>query len=175
MNTDFAALCERARQASAAILSDMGQIEAALGDVQGELGKLPFFVRGFITSEVSRGTGQDIAAWTKGITTLTATIREASAAVERIQQAGRVDDADRSILAQASERVEAERPRLDTLATFMAKAPAKVKMAPGGMLPANQREELLQTLDRQTQALRGAMTAMPELSSSLQALAGEAA
>lgn len=175
MNTDFAALCERARQASTAVLADMGQIEAALGDVQGELGKLPFFVRGFITSEVSRGTGQDIPAWTKGITTLTATIREASAAVDRVQQAGRVDDANRSILAQASERVEAERPRLDTLATFMAKAPAKVKMAPGGMLPADQREELLQTLDRQTQALRGAMTAMPELSSSLQALAGEAA
>lgn len=172
---DYATLCDRARQAGAAVLDDMGQIEAALGDVQGELGKLPFFVRGFITSEVSRGTGQDIPAWTKTITGLTAAIREAQAAIERVAGSGSVDDANRSILAQASERVEAEQPRLGALADFMAKAPAKVNMAPAGMLAADRRGELLQTLDRQTQALRGALAAMPELSSSLQALAGEAA
>jgi hypothetical protein len=57
----------------------------------------------------------------------------------------------------------------------MAKAPAKINMAPGGMLPADRRAELLQTLDRQTRALRGAVAAMPELASSLQALAREAA
>ena len=175
MNTDFATLCDRAKEGCTTVLDNMAEIESALGGMQGELGKLPFFVRGFITAEVSRGTGQDIPAWTKTITTLMGTIREAAAAIDRVRDAGRVGDAERSILAQAGERVEAEQPRLDTLATFMAKAPAKVNMAPGGMLPADRRAELLQTLDRQTQALRGTVAAMPELASSLQALTREAA
>jgi hypothetical protein len=175
MNTDFATLCERARQASVTVLDNMGPIETGLSDMQGEMGKLPFFVRGFIGSEVSRGTGQDIPAWSATLTTLIAGIREAQASIDRVRAAGSVDDASRSVLLQTSERVATEQVRLAALADFMAKAPAKIGMAPAAMLPADRRAELLQTVDRQTTALRNALAAMPDLTASLDALAGEAA
>src|SRR5438105_4113542 len=119
MDTDFVRLCERADRASAAALENLAQIEVTLRDVQSELAKLPFFVRAFATSEVSRGTGQDIPAWALAVGGLMAEIREAQAAVMRARAAGAVGEADRAVMRRVGERVAAERPRLEALVGFM--------------------------------------------------------
>ena len=175
MNTDFSTLCEKAEAASGTVLENLSQIESALGEVQGKIAGLPFFVRGFVSSEVKRGTGQDIPAWQQVSGALISTVRDANAAVARAKGAGAVSNQDRGIMAQASERVEAERPRLEALAGYMQQAPSKIQSVPGGMIPAAQRDEILGAIDRQTQALRGAVAVMPDLAQSLAALSGRAA
>ena len=175
MSTDFSALCGRAARSSATVLDNLAQIEAALSDVQGELGNLPFFARTFVSAEVKRGTGQDMAAWLQAVSALIATLREAEAAVGRVRATATVSDADRGIIAQAGERAEAERARLGTLVGYMEQAPSKIQTVPTGMLPAERRDELLGAIARQTQALRDALAAMPELVERLTAVAGAAA
>ena len=56
----------------------------------------------------------------------------------------------------------------------MGKAPAKVKMCRAACCRPSGATSCC-AIERQTQALRGALAAMPELSSSLNGLAGEAA
>src|SRR5437870_1974948 len=128
MNTDFLLLCERAERSSAAVLENLAHIEATLHDVQDKLAGLPFFVRAFASSEVSRGTGQDIPAWTQAVAGLMAAIREAQAAVVRARAAGTVGEADRAVLRQVGERLAAEQPRLEALVGFLRKAPDKIKI-----------------------------------------------
>ncbi len=170
MSTDFVTLCEQAERSGAAALDNLRQIESALGDLQKEMGNLPFFVRGFVTSEVKKGTGQDVPAWAKTVNALTAAIREAQSAVERARPAGTMADADRAAVQRTAALVEAERGRLDGLLAYMRTAPVKIQAVPGGMLPAERRGELLAAIDRQVQAMRGALAAMPELAESLNAI-----
>ena len=121
MDTDFETLCARAGESSATVLDNLTHIETALTELQREVAGLPFFVRGFVSSEVTRGTGQDVPAWAQSVGNLTAALREAEAAVERTRAANTVSDADRSIMGQAAERIEAERPRLEGLADARAR------------------------------------------------------
>src|SRR5579871_1596240 len=172
MDTDFETLCARAGESSATVLDNLTHIETALTELQREVAGLPFFVRGFVSSEVTRGTGQDVPAWAQSVGNLTAALREAEAAVERTRAANTVSDADRSIMGQAAERIEAERPRLEGLAGFMEKVPSRVNSIPAGLLPADKRGEFLGVVEQQVQALRGALAAMPNLAQSLAALAG---
>lgn len=175
MNTDFSALCDRVDQSSATVLQNLSQIEASVRELQGEVAKMPFFARGFVSGEVKKSTGQDLPAWAQALDSLIATIREAQAATGRVRAAGAVGDADRSIVLQAGQRVQAEQPRLSALVAMMEKAPTRINAIPGAMLPADRREELLGAIGRQVEALNGALAAMPELAASLTALGGEAA
>ena len=70
------------------------------------------FVRAFASREVSRGTGQDIPAWTQAVAGLMAAIREAQEAIVRAQDAGSVSEADGAAMRQVGERVAAEQSRL---------------------------------------------------------------
>src|ERR687885_1360795 len=119
MNSDVLLLCERAERSSAAVLENLAQIEAALRDVQDKLATAPFFVRTFASSEVSRGTGQDIAAWTQVVVGLMAQIRDAQAAVVRARAAGAAGEADRAVMRQVGARVAAEQTRPDALGGFL--------------------------------------------------------
>src|SRR5436305_6021576 len=100
MNSDVLLLCERAERSSAAVLENLAQIEATLRDVQEKLDTAPFFVRAFASREVSRGTGQDIPAWTQAVAGLMAAIREAQEAIVRAQDAGSVSEADGAAMRQ---------------------------------------------------------------------------
>ena len=100
MNSDVLLLCERAERLSAALLENLAQIEAALRDVQEKLATAPFFVRMLASSEVSRGTGQDIAAWTQAVVELMAQVRDAQAAVVRTRAAGAAGEAGRAAMRQ---------------------------------------------------------------------------
>lgn len=175
MSNDFSTLCEQADQSSASALDNLGHITTALRELQGELEKLPFFVRGFATSEIKRGTGQDLPAWAQMTSALTETLQEARAAVGRARAAGSVGDADRSIMVGAADRAEAAQSRLEALIAFMQAIPSKLNMAPPGVLPAERRAEFLSTVDSQTQALRATVAAIPPLAQSLRALGGQAA
>src|SRR5918911_4957377 len=104
MNSDVLLLCERAERLSAALLENLAQIQAALRDVQEKLAAAPFFVRTFASSEVSRGTGQDIAAWTQAVVGLMAALRDAQAAVVRARAAGATGEADRALMRQGGAR-----------------------------------------------------------------------
>src|SRR5207248_10138547 len=108
MNGDVLLLCERTERSSAAVLENLAHIEATLRDVQDKLATAPFFVRAFASSEVSRGTGQDITAWTQAVAGLMAVIRDAQAALMRARAAGAAGAADRAVLRQVGERVAAE-------------------------------------------------------------------
>src|SRR2546430_2902722 len=111
MNDDFLLLCERAERSSAAVLENLAHIEATLRDVQDKLATAPFFVRAFASSEVSRGTGQDIAAWTQAVAGLMAAIRGAQAVGMRGRAAGALREAERPVRRQVRDRVAAQRPR----------------------------------------------------------------
>src|SRR5918911_5650118 len=113
MNSDFLLLCERAERSSAAVLENLAQIEATLRDVQERLATAPFFVRAFASSEVSRGTGQDIPAWAQAVGGLMAEIQEARAAVLRARDAGAVGEADRAVMRRGGARGGAAQPRLE--------------------------------------------------------------
>src|SRR5437763_16398438 len=128
MNDDFLLLCERADRSSATVLENLAHIEETLRDVQDKLATAPFFVRAFAPREVSRGTGQDIPAWTQAVAGLMAAIREAQEAIVRAQDAGSVSEADGAAMRQVGERVAAEQSRLAALVGFMQKAPDKIKI-----------------------------------------------
>jgi len=170
MTNSFSTACGQVEQESATVLENLGQTEWAVGELQGHIATLPFFARGFITSQVASGTGQDIPVWSRTIEGLTAALRGARAAAERARAAGRVDDEGRTALNEAVERVVAETPRLERLAVFMEKAPAKISAVPAAVLPADQRAEFLTTIGDQTRALRAALAAIPGLTTALRAL-----
>jgi hypothetical protein len=173
MNSDVLLLCKHAERSSAAVLENLAQIEATLRDVQEKLATAPFFVRAFASSEVSRGTGQDIPAWTQALAGLMAAIRDAQAAVVRTRAAGAADEADRAIMRQVGARVAAEQPRLEALVGFMQKAPDKIKKVPAVLFPADQRDEVLGAITRQVAAMQSALASMPDLAASLRTLGGE--
>jgi hypothetical protein len=175
MNSDVLLLCERADRSSAAVLENLAHIEATLRDVQDKLATAPFFVRAFASSEVSRGTGQDIPAWTQAVVGLMAAIRDAQVALMRARAAGAAGAPDRAVMRQVGERVAAEQPRLQALVDFMQKAPDKIKRVPAALFPADQRDEVLGAIARQVAAMQGALAAMPDLAASLRALGGEPA
>jgi hypothetical protein len=173
MNSDVLLLCERAERSSAAVLENLAQIEATLRDVQEKLATAPIFVRAFASSEVSRGTGQDIPAWTQLVVGLMAALRDAQAAVVRVRAAGVAGEADRALLRQVGARVAAEQPRLEALVGFMQKAPDKITRVPALLFPAEQRDEVLGAIARQVAAMQSALAAMPDLAASLRTLGGE--
>ena len=174
MNNDVLLLCERAERSSAAVLENLAQIEATLRDVQEKLGAAPFVVRTFASAEVSRGTGQDLAAWTRAVAELMAQVRDAQAAVVRARGAGAAGEADRAVMRQVGTRVAAEQPRLEALVDFMQKAPDKIKRMPAVLFPADQRDEVLGAIAGQVAAMQSALASMPELAASLRTLGGEA-
>jgi hypothetical protein len=175
MSNDFSTLCDQAEQSGSRVLRNLGQISATLRGLQAEIDKLPFFVRGFATSEISKGTGQDIPAWLTTTSSLQQALQEAQAAVARSRDAGAVSESDRSVIGNAAERSEAVRSRLESLVGFMETIPSKLKLAPPGLLPADRRDEFLATIDGQKQALRDTIAAIPELTQSLRALTSSAA
>ena len=175
MNTDFSTLCDQAEQSGSVVMRNLEHIGTALRALQSEIEKLPFFVRGFATSEISKGSGQDIPAWLTMTASLREALQEAQAAVARSRAAGSVGEADRSIMGSAAERAEAARSRLESLVGFMETIPSKMKLAPPGLLPADRRDEFLATIDSQKQALRDTIAAMPELTQSLGALTSHSA
>ena len=172
MNNDFQSLCMRADKASGTLLENLAHIETALDGLQNEVAKLPFFVKSFVSSEVKKGTGQDIPAWSDTIGGLTDLIRSARDAVQRSSVSGAAADADRSAIISASERMTAEQPKLEGLASFMEKVPSRLNSLPSGLVPADRRAELLATIDQQVRAARRVIAAMPELVQSLDGLAG---
>jgi hypothetical protein len=173
MNSDVLLLCERAERSSAAVLENLAQIEATLRDVQEKLATAPFVVRTFASAEVSRGTGQDIPAWTRAVAELMAQVRDAQAAVVRARDAGAAAEADRAVMRQVGARVAAEQPRLQALVGFMQKAPDKIKKVPAVLFPADQRDEVLRAIAGQVVAMQSALAAMPDLAASLRTLGGE--
>jgi hypothetical protein len=173
MNSDVLLLCERAERSSAAVLENLAQIEATLRDVQAKLAAAPFVVRAFASAEVSRGTGQDIPAWTQAVAELMAQVRDAQAAVVRARAAGVAGEADRAVMRQVGARVAAEQPRLEALVGFLQKAPDKIKKVPAVLFPADQRHEVLGALARQVAAMQDALASMPDLAASLRTLGGE--
>jgi hypothetical protein len=173
MNSDVLLLCERAERSSAAVLENLAQIEAALRDVQDKLATAPVFVRTFASSEVSRGTGQDIAAWTQALVRLMAQVRDAQAAVVRTRAAGAAGEADRAVMRQVGARVAAEQLRLGALVGFMQKAPDKITRVPAVLFPTEQRDEVLGAIARQVAAMQSVLAAMPDLVASLRTLGGE--
>ena len=175
MNSDVLLHCERTERSSAVVLENLAQIEAALRDVQEKLATAPFVVRTFASSEVSRGTGQDIAAWTQAVVGLMAQVRDAQAAVVRARGAGAAGEADRAVMRQVGTRVAAEQPRLEALVGFLQKAPDKITRVPAVLFPAEQRDEVLGAIARQVAAMQGALAAVPDLAASLRTLGGEAA
>ena len=174
MSTDVATACAQAEQDSATALENLTQIEATLREVQQEVAGLPFFVRGFVTSEVKRGTGQDIPAWLEAAGQLSALIGETQATLGRTRAAAALDGADRAQLAQATQRLEAERPGLEKLAEFMEQAPSKVNAVPAGILPPARRDEFIGAVQQQAQSLRALLSALTALAQGLHAV-GEAA
>ena len=173
MNSDVLLLCERAERSSAAVLENLAQIEATLRDVQEKLATAPFVVRAFASAEVSRGTGQDIPAWTQAVAGLMAQVRDAQAAVVRARAAGAAGAADRAVMRQVGTRVAAEQPRLEALVGFMQKAPDKIKRVPAVFFPADQRDEVLGAIAGQVAAMQRALASMPDLATSLRTLGGE--
>lgn len=172
---DFSTLCDQAGRSGAAVLDNLSQIETAMTDLQREMENLPFFVRAFVASEVKRGTGQDLPAWTQAVSVSTTTVRNTLAIMSRARDAGSLDPANRALVRQAAAKIESDSARLGALVSYMQDAPAKIQAVPGGMLPADRRGELIATVERQTQALRGALAAMPAFAASLNVLSGDAA
>ena len=175
MNSDVLLLCERAERSSAAVLANLAQIEATLRDVQNKLATAPVVVRAFASAEVSRGTGQDIPAWTQAVAELMAQVRDAQAAVVRARAASAAGAADRAVMRQVGTRVAAEQLRLEALVGFLQKAPDKITRVPAVLFPAEQRDEVLGAIARQVAAMQGALAAMPDLAASLRTLGGESA
>lgn len=170
MSTDIATACTQAEQAGATALENLTQIEGTLRGVQKEVAGLPFFVRGFVTSEVKRGTGQDIPAWIEAAGQLSALISETQATLGRMHAANAVDGAERVQLTAATQRLEAERPGLEKLAEFMEQAPSRVNAVPAGILPPARRDEFLGAVQQQAQSLRTLLSALTVLIQSLHAV-----
>jgi hypothetical protein len=163
-------LCDQADRSSGLILDNLSRLGAALADVQAEVGKMPFLVRGFISSEIKK-TGRDLPEWAKTVDRLSGAMRDVQEVVGRARSAGRVDEADRATLTQARAQVEAERGGLESLVGFMRQAPARIQAVPTAMLPAEKRGDLVSAIESQAEALEAILSAMPELTSALDGLA----
>lgn len=169
MTDDFATLYARTAQSAASILTNLAELESTIADLEQKIGGLPFFVRGFVSSQVSKGTGQDVPAWNKTIKALTATLRQVQ---EAAGNAGAEEPsaADRTLYTTARAQIDGARPGLERLASFMESVPSKLGAIPPGLLQDDQRGEFLQAVAQQTQALHGALAEMPTLSEALQGL-----
>jgi hypothetical protein len=169
MNSNMSMLCDQADQSSGLILENLSHIGAALADLQAEVAKMPFFVRGFVSSEVKK-TGRDLSEWSKTADRLAGAMREVQAVVERCRASSQIGDADRAALAQVRQQVEAERSGLEALVGFMRQAPARIQSVPAAMLPPDRRGELVGVIERQAEALENVITAMPRLTAALDGL-----
>lgn len=170
MTSNMSILCDRAERSSGLILENLSRLGAALADVQAEIAKMPFLVRGFVSSEIKK-TGRDLPEWAKTVERLSAAMHEVQAVVERARSAGRVGEADRATLTRVPEQVEAERGGLDALVGFMRQAPARIQAVPTAMLPADRRGELVGAIESQAEALEAILSAMPDLTAALDGLA----
>jgi len=169
-----ATLYQQTARSAATVLDHLTEIETMIGELQHRIGELPFFARGFVSSQVTKGTGQDIPVWGKTIATLTATLRQVREAAGRDEGTGAAPSGDdRALYGAARARVDGDRPRLERLAAFMESVPSKLGAVPPGLLPADQRAEFLATVARQTAALRGAIAEMPALSAKLAAISDQ--
>ncbi len=171
MDTDIATLCERVERTGAAALDNLTRTEAAVRDLEREMGAMPFFVRGFVSSSVSKGSGQDVPAWVRTIGALTADIRSAQEAAGRARAAGALAGEDRARLPQTAEHIRVDQPRFERLVGFLEEAPSRLDTVPKGVLPPERRGELLAMLDAQVRSLRATVAAMPALAEAVQALA----
>jgi hypothetical protein len=165
-------LCDQAERSSGLILENLSRLGATLADLQAEVARMPFLVRGFVSSEIKK-TGRDLPEWAKTVDRLSGAMGDVQAAVGRARSAGRVDEAERLTLTQAREKVEAERSGLEALVGFMRQVPARIQAVPGAILPAERRGELLGTIEHQAEALEGILSAMPELTAALDGLTAE--
>ncbi len=172
MDTDIATLCEQVERTSAAALDNLTKTEAAVRDLEREMGAMPFFVRGFVSSTVSKGSGQDVPAWVRTIGSLTADIRSAQEAASRTRAAGALAADDRARLPQTAEHIRADQPRFERLVAFLRDAPSKLDTVPKGVLPPERRGELLAMLDAQVRSLHQTIATMPALAEAVRALAG---
>jgi len=171
---NLAALYQQTARSAATVLDHLAEIETAIGELQHRIGELPFFARGFVSSQVTKGTGQDIPVWGKTIATLMATLRQLRDAAARDEGTGGAPSGDdRALYGAARARVDGDRPRLERLAAFMESVPSKLGSIPPGLLPADQRADFLATVGRQTAALRGAIAEMSALSAKLSAIGGQ--
>jgi len=171
---NIAILYQQTARSAATILDHLAEIETVIGELQRRIDELPFFARGFVSSQVTKGTGQDIPVWGKTIATLTATLRQVREAAGRAEGTGGAPSGDdRALYSAARARVDGDRPRLQRLAAFMESVPSKLGAIPPGLLPADQRADFLATVARQTAALRGAIAEMPTLSDKLSAISGQ--
>ncbi len=171
---NIATLYQQTARSAATILDHLAEIETVIGELQRRIDELPFFARGFVSSQVTKGTGQDIPVWGKTIATLTATLRQVREAAGRAEGTGGAPSGDdRALYSAARARVDGDRPRLQRLAAFMESVPSKLGAIPPGLLPADQRADFLATVARQTAALRGAIAEMPTLSDKLSAISGQ--
>jgi len=172
VDTDIATLCEQVERTSAAALDNLTKTEAAVRDLEREMGAMPFFVRGFVSSTVSKGSGQDVPAWVRTIGSLTADIRSAQEAASRTRAAGALAADDRARLPQTAEHIRADQPRFERLVAFLRDAPSKLDTVPKGVLPPERRGELLAMLDAQVRSLHQTIATMPALAEAVRALAG---
>jgi len=171
---NIATLYQQTARSAATILDHLAEIETVIGELQRRIDELPFFARGFVSSQVTKGTGQDIPVWGKTIATLTATLRQVREAAGRAEGTGGAPSGDdRALYSAARARADGDRPRLQRLAAFMESVPSKLGAIPPGLLPADQRADFLATVARQTAALRGAIAEMPTLSDKLSAISGQ--
>jgi len=171
---NIATLYQQTARSAATILDHLAEIETVIGELQRRIDELPFFARGFVSSQVTKGTGQDIPVWGKTIATLTATLRQVREAAGLAEGTGGAPSGDdRALYSAARARVDGDRPRLQRLAAFMESVPSKLGAIPPGLLPADQRADFLATVARQTAALRGAIAEMPTLSDKLSAISGQ--
>jgi len=171
---NIAILYQQTARSAATILDHLAEIETVIGELQRRIDELPFFARGFVSSQVTKGTGQDIPVWGKTIATLTATLRQVREAAGRAEGTGGAPSGDdRALYSAARARVDGDRPRLQRLAAFMESVPSKLGAIPPGLLPADQRADFLATVARQTAALRGAIAEMATLSDKLSAISGQ--
>jgi len=177
---DVAARYQQTVRSATTVLTNLAEIESAIGELQRRIGELPLFARGFVSSQVTKGTGQDIPAWSKTVTTLTSVLGQVREAADRPGAGDAPAPAsvepspdDQALYAAARERVDGDRPRLERLATFMESVPSKLGAVPPGLLPPDQRAEFLDAIAQQTRALRGALAEMPALSDQLLAISAE--
>lgn len=167
---DLSALCDRAAQASATAKTTLSANERAVKELSRDIGSMPFVVRGFVSSTISSGTGQDIGGWVKTISDLTLDIDDAQDAIESVRLRGSVDQDDRAVLSTTVQHARGEQAGMERLADFLESAPGKIRTVPPGILPPDKRDEMVAMLDEQARAVRKGLAMLPDLVASLDAL-----
>lgn len=173
--TEFAAAREETRRAASAVLESFARLNAAKGEAETAFAALPRFVRGFaesaVSAEILRQTGQGLPAWATTIEELMAEVRAARAVLERAGDGATLEAADRERLRRVALEVGTRRDGLGRLLRCMEDAPPKVERVPRQFLHGERRRLALDNLRAQTEALRGALTAMPGLEGGLRRVA----